>query len=158
MESPKSRQHKEKRLSYRRREHKNKKFYNSKAWRDTRESYLKAYQHYLFTYIPLGRWDDMELTEKQQSYLLSLSYLPCETCLRLYCAEAYDKVNEGKELDHKRPVNPANALKDKYTQTTHHQNGQTITESYRTHGDPFDFKNLQLLCRFHHAKKSQRER
>ena len=157
MESPKSRQHKIKRLSYRRREHKNKKFYNSKAWRDTREAYMKAYQHNLFTYIPLGRWEDMELTEKQQSYLLSLSYLPCETCLRMYCAEAYDKVNEGKELDHIKPVNSENALDRGLIKPRLCAIGEVKALTYN-YGDPYSFDNLQLLCKRHHAKKSQRER
>lgn len=141
MISPKSRQHREKRVSYRRREHKNKKFYNSKAWRDTREAYLRDYEQRLFNECIKGRtWNGMELTDKQATYLASLTFYPCETCLRLYIAEAYDKVEEGKELDHIKPVNRDNALESK------------------EHGDPFDFKNLNLLCVRHHAKKSQRER
>jgi hypothetical protein len=140
MESPKSRQHKEKKISYRRREHKNKKFYNSKAWRDTRDSYMRHYQHYLFTHIPLGKWQGMDLDAKQVSYILSLGKLPCEICLKHYIAEAYDTVEYGIELDHITPVNNDNALESK------------------EHGDPFEFNNLQLLCRRHHAKKSQREK
>ena len=76
----------------------------------------------------------------QVLYILSLDFLPCETCLRLYCVDAYDKVEEGKELDHIVPVNSENALESK------------------DHGEPLAFTNLQLLCRRHHAKKSQRER
>lgn len=140
MKSPQSRQHKEKKVSYRRREHKNKKFYNSKAWRDTREAYLRHYQNFLFTHIPTGKYKCDYLTMPQVSYLLSLGFLPCETCLRHYIAEAYEKVEEGKELDHIEPVNNDNAL---------------LSEG---HGDPFEFNNLQLLCKRHHAKKSQRER
>ena len=99
MESAKSRQHKEKKVSYRRREHKNKQFYNSKAWRDTREAYMKHYQHYLFTSIPTGKYQGMDLSMHQVSYILALGYLPCEICLKHYIAEAYDTVEEGKELD-----------------------------------------------------------
>ncbi|MCK5642672.1 MAG: hypothetical protein KAJ19_17825, partial [Gammaproteobacteria bacterium] len=95
MESPKSRQHKEKKVSYRRREHKNKAFYNSKAWRDTREAYLRGYQYYLYEYISNGIWDQMSLKANQVSYILSLDFLPCEICLRLYTADAYDAVEPG---------------------------------------------------------------
>ena len=144
MESPKSRAHKEKKTSYRRREHKNKKFYNSKAWRDTREAYMKHYQRKLFNYIPLGKWDRMDLDGAQVSYLLSLEYLPCETCLKLYCADAYDTVDKGVELDHIDPVNPENAI-------------ERTSPKDKIYGDPFSFDNLQLLCKRHHAKKSQRE-
>ena len=140
MDSPKSHAHKEKKLSYRRREHKNKKFYNSKAWRDTREAYLKHYQQRLFNEIPQGKWNGLALTMPQVSYLLALDYLPCETCLKHFAADAYDTVEEGKELDHIDPINRENAL----------QSDQF--------GDPFAFTNLQLLCKRHHAKKSQRER
>lgn len=154
MQSPKSRQHKEKKVSYRRREHKNKKFYNSKAWRETRESYLRHYQRRLFNHIPLGRWENMPLDGHQVSYILSLEYLPCEICLKLYAAEAYDKVEEGKELDHIIPVNRENALAvTEITQSSHARN-----VNFKKHGDPFSFDNLQLLCKRHHAKKSQRER
>ena len=140
MQSPKSRQHKEKKLSYRRREHKNKKFYNSKAWRDTREVYLRHYRNRLSNSIPDGRWEGLPLDGHQVSYLLALDFLPCEICLKLYAAEAYDKVEEGKELDHIEPVNRENALQSE------------------GHGDPFSFDNLQLLCKRHHSKKSQREK
>ena len=77
---------------------------------------------------------------RQVSYILSLDLLPCESCLRLYINEAYDTVEEGKELDHIESVNSENALKS------------------ADYGDPFEFSNLQLLCKRHHAKKSQRER
>ena len=140
MDSPKSHAHREKKLSYRRREHKNKKFYNSKAWRETREAYMRHYQQRLFKEIPQGKWNGMDLAMHQVTYILNLGYLPCEMCLKHYIAEAYDTVEEGKELDHIIPVNRENA-----------------TES-KEHGDPFSFDNLQLLCRTHHAKKSQRER
>ncbi len=160
MESPKSHKHKEKRVSYKRREHKNKKFYNSKAWRDTREAYLRHYQGNLYIHIPQGKWDGMDLRMDQVSYLLSLSFLPCETCLRLYINDAYDSVEEGKELDHIEGVNPENAL-DRVTTdeiiSLDIKGAPEVIYSY-TYGDPFEFNNLQLLCRRHHAKKSQRER
>lgn len=143
MESAKSRAHKEKKTSYRRREHKNKQFYNSKAWRDTRENYLRHYRNRLFNEIPRGKWEGTGIKVWQVSYILStctFDWIPCETCLRLYCAEAYDTVEEGKEIDHIIPVNRDNAIEN---------------EGY---GDPFAFDNLQLLCKRHHAKKSQRER
>jgi len=160
MKSPQSRQHKEKKVSYRRREHKNKVFYNSKAWRDTREAYLRHYQNQLFIYISVGKWKQMDLNAKQVSYLLSLGFQPCETCLRLYIADAYEKVEEGKELDHIEPVNPENALargEITPTITSSMDRGIEIEPNYMF-GDPFEFNNLQLLCKRHHAKKSQRER
>ena len=101
---------------------------------------MKHYQQRLFNEIPQGKWNGLALTMPQVSYLLALDYLPCETCLRLYAADAYDTVEEGKELDHIDPINRENAL----------QSDQF--------GDPFAFTNLQLLCKRHHAKKSQRER
>ena len=156
MISPKSRQHKEKRVSYKRRKHKNKQFYNSKAWRDTREAYLRDYQQKLFKYIPRGAWDNVGLDIHQISYILSLGFLPCETCLRLYAAEAYDKVEPGKELDHIEPVNPENALERILISLEAPYNGP-ITIDYK-YGDPLNFDNLQYLCKRHHAKKSQRER
>ena len=140
MLSPKSHQHKERKESYRRREHKNKKFYNSRAWRETRAAYMRHYRDKLFREIPKGKWRDIGLTGHQVSYILSLSWLPCERCLRLYSVDAYDKIDKGVELDHIIPVNNEDALKSK------------------GYGDPFSFDNLQLLCKRHHAKKSQRER
>ena len=149
MYSPKSRQHKEKKQSYRRREHKNKKFYNSKAWKQTRAAYLKHYERKLFNHIPLGNWENMTLDGHQVSYILSLGFQPCEICLKLYCADAYDKVEKGVELDHIIPVNPGNAL------LPFMENEFGVLVGC---GDPFSFDNLQLLCKRHHAKKSQRER
>lgn len=145
MESPKSRQHKEKLISYRRRKHKNKKFYNSKAWRDTREAYIRRYQARLWRNAADGVWKDsngnrLVLEGQKALKLLSLDYLPCEICLKLYIADAYDTMEKGVELDHIEPVNKENALESK------------------EHGDPLNLDNLQLLCRRHHAKKSQRER
>lgn len=165
MISPKSRQHKEKKVSYRRREHKNKKFYNSKAWRDNREAYMKYYQGEIFRDIAKYRWRGESLKAHQVGYLLSLSFLPCETCLRLYVAEAYKKVSDGKELDHIEPVNPENALDRvqsyEAVKTTLYSSFDTMLddgEIISKYGDPFSFDNLQLLCKRHHAKKSQRER
>ena len=154
MESPKSRAHKEKRTSYRRIKHGNKKFYDSKAWRETREAYMRHYRQRLYdglTKEPMGRYMDTEifLTAHQVTYILQLGYLPCEICLKLYISDAYDTVEKGVELDHIMPVNPGNALEP------------WIENEFGTLmacGDPFSFENLQLLCRFHHAKKSQRER
>ena len=140
MQSPKSRQHKEKRESHVRRKHSNKKFYNSKAWRDTRAAYLRQYQKEIYECVLQGEWRGMELSEHQKGYILSLSFIPCETCLRHYATEAYNAVEPGKELDHIEPVNPENAI---------------LSEGY---GCPFDFNNLQYLCKRHHSKKSQRER
>jgi 5-methylcytosine-specific restriction endonuclease McrA len=139
MESPKSRAHKEKKTSYRRRKHGNKKFYDSKAWRETREAYMRHYQQRLFKHIPMGKWEGMDLDAQQVTYILQLEYLPCEICLKLYCADSYDTVEKGVELDHIEPVNREDALQ---------------SEGY---GAPFEFNNLMLLCRRHHAKKSQRE-
>lgn len=156
MESPKSRQHKVKRLSYRRREHKNKKFYNSKAWRDTREAYLRQYEKNLHNEILNGRYSAMDLNIQQVTHLLSLSYLPCETCLRLYIADAYDTMEKGVELDHIEPVNPENAL-ERVRIVVGVNQFDGFDYSY-TFGDPYSFDNLQLLCKRHHAKKSQRER
>ena len=85
----------------------------------------------------------MGLKTAQATYLLSIisnKWLPCEICLKHYCADAYDKIEEGKELDHIQPVNSENALESE------------------GHGDPFDFQNLNFLCVRHHSKKSQRER
>ncbi len=155
MDSPKSRQHKEKKVSYRRREHKNKKFYNSKAWKDTREAYLRHYRNTLLNEVVRGKYKGQDLSMHQVSYLLSIAtpdFLPCESCLRLYIQGAYDEVDIGKELDHIEPVNPSNALETQ--EVTFGQSGIRKT----LYGDPFDFNNLQLLCKRHHAKKSQRER
>jgi len=144
MESPKSRRHREKKQSYRRREHKNKKFYNSKAWKETRNSYIRAYQQKIYSEVTKGYWTvsgtRLELSPIQQTAILSLPDPPCELCLKLYAVEAYDKMNPGVELDHIEPINRENAL-----------------ESAK-HGDPFSHDNLMLLCKNHHAKKSQRER
>ena len=149
MISPKSRHHKERKHSHVRRKHSNKAFYNSKAWRDIRHAYLQQYQHTLFDHIARGEWQGESVSKKQQSYILSLGFLPCEICLRHYIAEAYDSVQPGKELDHIIPVNPDNALVP---------NMETKFGTISTCGDPYSFENLQFLCRTHHAKKSQRER
>ena len=143
MNSPKShasQKRGEKKESRRRASHNNKKFYNSKAWRETREAYMRHYRSRLFNEIPTGKWQQIDLSMHQVSYILQLEYLPCEICLKLYCAEAYQEVEEGKELDHIQPLNRENAIES------------------QGYGDPFSFDNLQLLCRTHHSKKSQRER
>ena len=165
MESPKSRAHKEKRASYRRRKHGNKKFYDSKAWRETREAYMRHYQRRLFNYIPLGKWERMDLDAQQVTYILQLEYLPCEICLKLYCADAYDTVEKGVELDHIKPVNPNDALDRVFigaraikTTIVPGLPDRIEGELEYFYGDPFSFDNLQLLCKRHHAKKSQRER
>ncbi|HDY66574.1 MAG TPA: HNH endonuclease [Candidatus Scalindua sp.] len=126
------------------RKHLNKKFYNSAAWRQTRVSYIKRYQALLWKNAADGVWRDrngnqLALESHKALHLLSMDYLPCEICLKLYCANAYDTMEEGKELDHIEPLNPENALDS------------------AGHGDPFDHDNLQLLCHRHHSKKSQRE-
>ena len=157
MESPKSRQHKEKTPTmYRSREHKNKKFYNSKAWKDTRKAYLAHYQYKLFSNIPNGKWRRMDVGFAQVSYILSLDYLPCEVCLKFYIADAYDKVEPGHELDHIEPVNPENAT-DRFRLIKGSNMRGGFDYDY-VFGDPFEFNNLQYLCKRHHAKKSQRER
>jgi 5-methylcytosine-specific restriction endonuclease McrA len=80
-----------------------------------------------------------EIDEGRKSILLST--LPvCEICLRLFLADAYDKVNKGTQLDHIKPVNPDNALQ---------------SEGW---GHPYDNDNLQLLCSYHHSKKSNRDK
>jgi 5-methylcytosine-specific restriction endonuclease McrA len=157
MESPKSRAHKEKKTSYRRRKHGNKKFYDSKAWRETREAYMRHYQRRLFKHIPMGKWERMDLDAQQVTYILQLEYLPCEICLKLYCADAYDTVEKGVELDHIMPVNPEDALDRKYFLHISEGYGGRTSVEFPTYGDPFSFDNLQLLCKRHHAKKSQRE-
>lgn len=143
MLSAKSRKHKEKKESGQpRRRHSNKKFYNSKEWRETRSAYLRHYQDTLFREIPEAKWAGLSLMSYQVTYILAFcsEYLPCETCLKLYAAEAYEGLEKGEELDHIIPVNADNAMESK------------------GYGDPFSFDNLQLLCKRHHAKKSQRER
>lgn len=127
------------------RKHLNKKFYNSTKWRQTRKNFIQEYQKSVFNDVAKGYWTtrtgtELPLYPHQQSYILSLPYVPCEQCLKLYCVEAYDTIEEGKELDHIDPLNPENALE---------------MEGY---GNPFNKDNLQLLCMRHHARKSQRER
>jgi hypothetical protein len=146
MISPKSHSYRSpQKKKYRRREHKNKKFYNSKAWKENRSAYIRAYQQRIYYECVRYYWTirdgtKLSLSPHQVAHILSLSYVPCEQCLKLYCAEAYDTMSEGIELDHIEPLNPESALE---------------SEGY---GDPFDHDNLQLLCKTHHAKKSQRER
>ena len=94
----------------------------------------------------------MSLDGALVSYLLSLEFLPCEICLKHYAADAYDKVEEGIELDHIQPVNPEDALDRSYTCE---KGPKDFKYKY---GDPFAFDNLQLLCKRHHSKKSQREK
>ena len=144
MQSPKSRQYEEKKNApYRRRKHKNKKFYNSKAWKSIRHTYINAYEQKIRDEVSKGYWTTrdglrMELEPHQISYILVYN-LPCEICLKLYIAGAYTTIEDGKELDHIIPVNNENALLSK------------------GHGNPLDLSNLQLLCYRHHDKKSKRE-
>jgi hypothetical protein len=105
-----------------------------------------------------GQVGGMDLDAQQVTYILQLEYLPCEICLKLYCADAYDTVEKGVELDHIEPVNPEDALDRKYFLHISEGYGGRTSVEFPTYGDPFSFDNLQLLCRFHHAKKSQRER
>ena len=163
MDSPKSYKHKEKRVSYKRREHKNKKFYNSKAWRETRDAYMRHYLNRLYIEIPMGKWKGMEIDNYKLTYLMSrinIDFLPCETCLKLFIADAYEDVEKGVELDHIQPVNPEDALNREYecVVTGITKGGNSYGEYAFKYGDPFSFNNLQLLCKTHHAKKSQRER
>ena len=114
------------------RTHTNAKFYTSTAWRGLRKQYL-------------AKLSEKQLTMIQSSDTHRIGYLIdmipiCETCLRLFMADAYDTVTRGHELDHIEPINPDNALdSDRF-------------------GQPLDESNLQFLCTRHHAKKSQRER
>jgi len=145
MWSPKSRANKSERKRQGPRRHLNTKFYTSKAWRETRAAYINAYRHRMIGLVKTGYWitrngDRLPLTFSQVTKLLSLDYLPCEICLKLYAAGVYETLDEGVELDHIEPVNPENAL---------------ISEGY---GNPFDHNNLQLLCKRHHARKSNREK
>ena len=64
MDSPKSHQalkRGEKKESRRRSSHDNKKFYNSKAWRDTREAYLRHYRTKLYNTIKWGYWQGVPI-------------------------------------------------------------------------------------------------
>jgi len=143
MWAPKSRTPKKPPRKREKRKHLNKKFYNSAAWRATRKSYIREYQTKIYSEVTNGYWTirggtKLELSPHQQTVILSYG-IPCEICLKLYCAKTYDKMEPGKELDHIEPLNPENALES------------------TDHGNPFDHDNLQLLCYRHHAKKSQRE-
>ena len=126
------------------RKHLNKKFYNSKAWRDTRIAYLTYLKNKVWQSAADHVWTlpnaEIELTDAQSTYILSLDYIPCETCMKLFALDHRTYVREGKELDHINPLNPENAL---------------ISKDY---GSPFDHNNLQLLCSTHHARKSQRDK
>ena len=127
----------------RERKHLNRKFYTSKSWIETRRSYMREYQQKIYNEVTRGYWTvsgtPFELSPHQQTYILSLPNPVCELCLKLFVVKAYKTIEEGKELDHIVPLNPDNALE---------------SDGY---GDPFDHNNLQLLCRRHHSKKSQRE-
>lgn len=133
MLSPKSNIPKPERKPQQGRTHTNAKFYTSAAYRRLRKQYLSKLSDYQVELI------QTEATPEQILYLLDNVPI-CETCLRLFLADAYDTVTRGHELDHIQPINPDDALKD---------------EGY---GKPLDETNLQFLCTRHHAKKSQRER
>ena len=126
------------------RKHLNKRFYNSKAWRDTRKAYIlnlrnKVWNECRENKIVL-RGATLEITTYQAAYIMSLDYPICEQCLKMFSIGVYDTIREGKELDHIYPLNPEDALDSKEW------------------GDPFNQDNLQLLCRPHHAKKSNRDK
>lgn len=126
------------------RKHLNKKFYNSSAWRTVRSDYLQKLKQRVWDAAIRHVWDlpqaDLELTEQQSTYLLSIDFIPCEQCIKLFAIGQYDYVKPGKELDHIDPLNPENALDSK------------------DWGDPFNHDNLQFLCPKHHAKKSNRDK
>ena len=111
----------------------NRKFYNSKAWKDFRISYINKLTDKQYNDIL-----NSNIKENRKSYLLSMVPV-CEICYRLYKADAYDKVNKGCPLDHIDPVNPEDAIRSKGW------------------GEPLDENNVQLLCDYHHNKKSGRE-
>lgn len=144
MKSPKSKPRpwasKKLKPTFQKRKHLNKRFYNSKAWRDTRLSFLGHYQNRLWNEISEGKWGDLTVIESKQTYILSLPYTPCARCLKLYILGAYTDIAEGKEVDHIDPLNPVEAIDN---------------EGY---GNPFSFDNLQPLCPRHHAKKSNRDK
>lgn len=158
MKAPKAKKrpwHSEYKFKQGERKHLNKKFYNSKAWRDTRIAYLYKLEKKIHEEILHGFWtvndNRMEVEVHKVSYILSVN-LPCETCLRHYISDAYNDINEGKELDHIIPLNPENALD---TVGYYMEDDRWQAKDY---GDPFDFNNLMYLCRRHHAKKSTREK
>ena len=126
------------------RKHLNKKFYNSKAWRDTRKVYIAHLRNSVWKECQEKklqiRGSELELTNYQAAFIMSLDYPPCEQCLKLFAIGVYNTIDEGKELDHIDPLNPEDALNSKGW------------------GDPFNQNNLQLLCRPHHAKKSNRDK
>ena len=137
MESPKSNSPKadKNRKPHEGRRHTNAKFYTSSSWRGLRKKYIARLEIEQTAQILL------EANVGDQMYLISKIPI-CETCLRLYLADAYREVSSGHELDHIHPINPDNALD---------------TEGKR-YGQPLDENNLQFLCSRHHAKKSQREK
>lgn len=134
MNSPKPhKKDKNPRKTHEGRKHTNAKFYTSSAWRGLRKQYISELSDKQRTTI--------RAIAKPGQILYLIDNVPiCETCLRLYMADAYDTVTKGYELDHIKPINPDNALID------------------QDYGKPLDKNNLQFLCTRHHAKKSQRER
>jgi hypothetical protein len=116
--------------------HKNNKFYCGSTWRGFRSGYINTLAQHQMDAIPLT-----SIPPDKRMYLLN--NLPiCERCYKLFIYGAYDRVNKGVELDHINPVNPDNALDT--------QNG--------TWGDPLSIDNVQLLCKEHHSKKSNRDK
>ena len=144
MQSPKSKKRpwatKPMKPTFQKRKHLNKAFYNSRAWINTRKSFLQHYQNDVWIQVNKGIYNGLIILISKQSYILSLPYIPCKRCLSLYIVGAYDEIREGKEVDHIEPLNPAEAID---------------SEGF---GDPFSFDNLQPLCPRHHAKKSNRDK
>jgi hypothetical protein len=132
MESPTSNKKREPRkFKRRKRTHSNNKFYTSKSWRGLRAKYIQDLTNHQYE-------DIQHLDTHKVTYLLSQVPI-CETCYRLFKADAYTTVNRGTEVDHKEPVNPSNALDSKGW------------------GAPLDVDNLQLLCHEHHTRKTNRD-
>ena len=133
-----------KKRSWVKREHFNKKFYDSKGWRNHRLGYIQYLQEKVWYEIPKKIWtlktNYLNLTDYQSSFILSIGYVPCEMCLKLYLLRGREPIEKGEQLDHIDPVNPENALE---------------AEGW---GDPFDYDNLQLLCKTHHSRKSIRDK
>jgi len=122
--------------NFNKRKHLNQKFYESNRWR--RKFKPRYIEQLRYNQYQLAENADIHATRK----LEIINHIPvCEQCLDRYMKEFQPGLNQGKELDHIKPVNPTNAL-----------------DTQGKYGEPFDTDNVQLLCVRCHAEKSAKDK
>ncbi len=104
-------------------------FYSSTAWRKFRKRYMED--------LYMEQLRDKAFEPWQNGLIMKFAPV-CEVCFKQFKYKVIGEPAPGRELHHKKDINPANAYK---------------SEGY---GEPLSRDNVQLLCRHHHFSESMK--